>query len=97
MDNMDEMDDILRQLENGENPALNALKEENARDAETAARFRVIAKVTLALGVAAIVGGFLTIGSPVLPLVGAVAGGILLPVSASAWAASALRNTSEDD
>ena len=61
MDNMDEMDDIIRQLENGENPVLNALQEEKAHDAETAARFRVIAKVTLALGVAAIVGGFLTI------------------------------------
>ena len=91
MEPMEEMDDILKALENGENPALNALQEENAHDAETAARFRAISKAALALGVAAIVGGFLTIGSPVLPLVGAVAGGILLPISASAWAASALR------
>ena len=94
---MDEMDDILKALENGENPALNALQEEKAHDAETAAKFRAISKATLVLGVAAITGGIMTIGIPVFPLIGAIAGGVLLPISASAWAASALRNASKDD
>ena len=97
MEPMEEMDDILKALENGENPALNALQEENAHEAKTAARFRAISKAALVLGVAAIAGGVMTIGIPVFPLIGAIAGGVLLPISASAWAASALHNTAKDN
>ena len=96
MDNMDEMDDILRQLENGENPALNALQEENAHDAKTAARFRAISKAALALGVAAVAGGFMTIGNSVFPLIGAVSGAALLTIAAGAWAASSLYTTNDN-
>ena len=90
MEPMDEMDDVLKALENGENPAKNALQKEKAHDAETAARFRVISMVALALGVVTVAGGILTIGRPVLPLIGAIAGGVLLVVSANAWAASSV-------
>ena len=90
MEPMDEMDDVLKALENGENPVRDALRKEKEHDKKIAAKFRVISMVALALGVVAIAGGILTIGSPVLPVIGAIAGGVLLSVSASAWAANSV-------
>ena len=97
MDNMDEMDDVLKALENGENPAKDALQKEKEHDKKIAAKFRVVSIVTFAISVATLAGGILTIGSPVLPLIGAIAGAVLLVVSANAWAVSSLHNDDEVD
>ena len=92
----DEMDDVLRELENGGNPALKALQKEKQRDAETAAKFCAIAKVALALGIATVAGGLMTIGKSVFSLIGAIVGGVLLSIAAGAWAASSLYTTNEN-
>ena len=92
-----EMDDVLRALENGENPVKDALQKEKEHDKKTAARFRVISMVSLPFGIAAIMGGILTIGRPVLPLIGAIVGAVLLVVSANAWAASNIYDSDDDN
>lgn len=92
----DEMDDVLRELENGENPALNALQKEKKRDAETAAKFRAISKMALALSVPVVAGGLMTIGKSVFSLIGAIVGGVLLSIAAGAWATSSLYATNDN-
>ena len=92
----DGMDDILRELENGENPALKSLQKEKKRDAAIAAKYRAIAKVALALGIATVAGGLMTIGKSVFSLIGAIAGGVLLSIAAGAWAASSLYTTNDN-
>ncbi|MBR4545694.1 MAG: hypothetical protein IKO14_06975 [Oscillibacter sp.] len=92
----DEMDDILRELENGGNPALNAIQKERQRDAEKAAKIRTVAKVVFVLGVAVVIGGLMTLGKSVFSLIGAIAGGVLLSASASALAASNIYDPDDD-
>ena len=95
---MDEMDDVLKKLENGENPVIN---EDEMPYVEIANRCRAISKATtiskaiLALGIVAIIGGVMTIGNSAFSVIGAIAGGVLLSIAVSGWLAT--RNAKEEE